>query len=89
MKISVIIPTYEKWNVLSFVLQRFDAVSFDKNEFEIIVCANGSKIPEGYFEQLNLQYSLSVLTEKEPNRALARNRSIVWAKGEIYLKRSG
>lgn len=85
MKVSVVIPTFSKWDILKYTLNRFENVNFNKDDYEVIVCINGDTLPENYFKDVHNTYHLKILNIKEANRAMARNVCIKQATGEIIV----
>jgi len=77
---TVIIPTYQSWNLLEKCLSALQKQTFESN-YEIIVVNNDidDSIPENFkkFEQVRF------IQEIKPGSYAARNKGIIEAKGEI------
>lgn len=88
IKLSVIIPTYNKPEVLKMTLEALERQTFPKNRFEVIVIDDGSlpgvrqKI-KNFLSQIKLNLSFLVQNHRGP--AAARNKGIKKAKGKIAL----
>ncbi|MBI2638453.1 glycosyltransferase family 2 protein [Candidatus Peregrinibacteria bacterium] len=88
MRFSVVIPTYNRSEILSQCLQALFTQDFDKSQYEIVVVDDGS--------QDATQETLKKFQKKSPvplkffhhkncGQGVARNRGIVEALGEIIL----
>lgn len=82
MKFSVIIPTYNRADLLDRCLQSLTEQTF--KDFEVLVCDDGStdnsaQVTQKYAEQLNVQY---LWEANWGGPARPRNRGIAASKGE-------
>lgn len=88
IKLSVIIPTYNKPKILRMTLESLDKQIYPKDNFEVIVIDDGS-IPNAQAEVKNFAKQLDInfvfLTQKHQGPAAARNKGIKKAKGKIVL----
>lgn len=88
IKLSIIIPTYNKPEILKMTLESLAKQTFPKSQFEVIVIDDGSP-PEvrqkikNFLSQTKL--NLSFLVQNHQGPAAARNKGIRKAKGEIVL----
>jgi len=85
---SIIIPTYNRKDLLKQTLESFEKLSYPKIKFEIIVVDDGST--DGTNEFLEnvthtLGYSLTCYRQSNKGPASARNKGIELASGEIIL----
>ena len=86
MKISVVIPTYNKFDILFVTLKSYCFLDFPKEEFEVIVCDDGSdsfdyhKLKE-FADKINLR----VLHLPHNGRSVARNMGIHHSTGELIV----
>ena len=86
IKFSIIIPTYNRRNVLSRTLPTVLAQDFPPNEYEVIVVVDGSS--DGTTEMLQgLQPRCGFRVLDQPNRgqAAARNLGLKAAHGEFVI----
>lgn len=89
LEFSVIIPTYNRAEILIKTLCSLSEQTFSKEQFEVIVVNDGStdeteKILNGYQEKdsnLNLRF----YSQKNSGQGLARNRAIAKSKGRILV----
>lgn len=88
IELSVIIPTYNKPEILKMTLESLARQTFPKNQFEVMVIDDGlppetrQKI-KNFLSQIKLNLSFLAQVHKGP--AAARNKGIKKAKGEIVL----
>lgn len=80
-KVSVIIPTLNRYSYLRDVLSDLEKQNY-KN-FEIIVCDQSEPVSDIFYAGWNLD--LQLIRQEEKALWLARNRSIRQAKGEYIL----
>lgn len=86
VRLSVIIPTHNKFDFLQKTLLSFNDVVFNRDEFEVIVCINGyEKSMEYLLLSLNLNYKLVICETSIKGRANARNVAINKSKGDILV----
>lgn len=83
---SVIIPTYNRCEILKKCLDSLSEQTISKDKFEVIVCDDGSqdntlKLIQEYAAPFNLH----CLTQENSGPAKARNMGIRVAKGEYLL----
>lgn len=86
---SIIIPTYNRLDILKLVLLSLESQTFAGEKFEIIVSDDGSKDGTGEFLKSYRRTSngrfLFILAEKNSGPARARNLAIAKASGEIII----
>lgn len=85
IKISVIIPTYDRGGLLQKCLQSLFAQTYPQSKFEILVCDDGSTDEtQKIVENLAKEYkNLRFLKQKRQGPATARNLGVKNAQGEI------
>ncbi|MBE0699129.1 MAG: glycosyltransferase [Anaerolineaceae bacterium] len=87
MKISIVIPTYNRVESLKRVVSALYAqTSYPVDEFELIVVSDGST--DGtidYLRQLTPPFPLVPIQQKNQGPAAARNTGVGAARGEIIL----
>jgi glycosyltransferase involved in cell wall biosynthesis len=86
IKVSVVIPTYQRCNSVNRVLSALDSQSFPYDEYEVIVSIDGSQ--DGTKEmvmEFESQYDLDYIWEPNSGRAFACNRGIRRARGEVLI----
>lgn len=88
MQCSVIIPTYNRQELLSLTLNSLVNQDFDKSEFEVIVVDDGSTdntaaLVATYEDKINIAYFYQ--EDKGYRVAKARNIGINNAKGEVCI----
>lgn len=88
MQLSIIIPTYNRSQILEECLLRLAEQHFVKNEFELIVVDDGStddtkKVVQNF--QKKRFFPLMYLFQKNQGQGIARNKGIVRAKGKIVV----
>jgi glycosyltransferase involved in cell wall biosynthesis len=87
-KISVIIPTYNRCEILDYTLHSLTLQNLPKDQFEVVVTDDGSsdnteEVVESYKDRLNISFIFSEDVGYTPSSA--RNRGILKAQGEICL----
>lgn len=85
-KVSVIIPTFNRVNLLVLTLESLAQQSMSKKEFEVIICDDGSEddifaLVKKYQEKINIKYYFH--SNRGYRASLTRNMGIRLAKGEI------
>ncbi|PYG89569.1 galactosyltransferase-like protein [Ruminiclostridium sufflavum DSM 19573] len=88
MKVSVIIPTYNRSNILKYTLSSLVNQDFPSREYEVIVIDDGSsddtkEVVYSYKDKLNIIYYFQ--EDKGFRVALARNEGIKRAKGDVLI----
>lgn len=88
LKISIIIPTYNRSKLLSYTLESILNQNVAKTQFEVIVCDDGSTddtalMVERYRSLINIKYTFQEDEGFRPGSA--RNRGISLAEGDICL----
>lgn len=87
MFFSVVIPTYNRADILRKVLEAFYNQSMDERDYEIIIVNDGGSdhtarvVREFGSKHKNLSY----LRQKNSGQGVARNRGISHAKGEVIV----
>ncbi|MEV6689905.1 glycosyltransferase [Micromonospora sp. NPDC051196] len=88
MKLSVVIPTYNRSDILRLTLESLVHQDLDHDDYEVLVVDDGSSddtsdVVKKYMDQMNLRYFFQ---EDEGYRAAgARNVGISHAKGDITV----
>jgi GT2 family glycosyltransferase len=87
-RVSVIITTYKRWDILEVTLKAL--ICQDWKDFEVIVVDDGSN--DGTFEQVQKwqaehanELELKVFTQENTGQGIARNNGLVHAQGELVL----
>lgn len=89
MKISIIIPTYNRKDVLiNKTLPALERQEFPKEDYEVLIVNDGST--DGTLEALeeytaNAEYNIRLITQRNLGPAAARNRAIRQALGDILI----
>lgn len=86
MKLSVVLPTYNRLGQLKQVLAGLEAQTFPLEQFEVIVVSDGS--PDGtndYLKQVETPLQLNPVFQENQGVAVARNRGIREARADIIL----
>ena len=88
VKVSVIVPTYNRKNLLEYTLKSFINQTMNKNDYEVIVCDDGSndntfELVKNYIDKINIKYCFH--KHDGFRAALTRNTGINIAKGEICV----
>ena len=78
--VTVVIPTRDRWDVLTRTLAGLRAQELGGVEAEVVVVDNGSRTPAP-----ELPGADRVVVERTPGAAAARNRGIAEARGRIVL----
>ena len=88
IELSVIIPTYNRTDILKKTLTALNAQSISSNRFEVIIIDDGSKLQE-LRALRNLvkgqEFAVTLLFQKHKGPAAARNKGIRAAKGKMVL----
>ena len=86
IKVSVVIPTYQRCNSLKRLLTALNAQSFQQDEFEVIVSIDGSD--DGSREMIDnfkAPYLLRCLWERNRGKAAACNSGIRAANSDLLI----
>ncbi len=88
MKVSIIIPTYNRSNILKYTLSSLVDQDFPSREYEVIAIDDGSSddtraVVESYKDKLNIIYYFQ--EDRGFRVALARNEGIKRAKGDVLV----
>ncbi|MEN2281232.1 glycosyltransferase [Algoriphagus sp. SE2] len=80
MKISVIIPTFKEWEVLSNCLKALKSQSFPQESFEILIINNSpeDEIPVAY----ELPANAKVILQPKKGSYAARNMGVAYSSGQ-------
>lgn len=86
MKISVVIPTYNKVSRLRYTIRGLEHQDLCADDFEVIIINDGSddeteEFLKNYHPTINLKY----FSQKNSGQAVARNKGIEWAGGRLIL----
>jgi glycosyltransferase involved in cell wall biosynthesis len=86
MKISIIIPTYNRAKMLGITIESFVCQNYPKDQYEIIIADNNSKdntkeVIEEW--QMKLPATIKYIFENKQGVHYARNTAAKYAKGEI------
>ena len=81
MYVSVIIPTYNDWHILSLCVEALAIQSYPRESFEVIIVNNNADdtVPDDFL----LPVGFKLIAERKPGSYAARNAGIRQAKGEI------
>ncbi len=79
--VSVIVPTYNHWEVLKLCINALEKQSYPKEFFEVIVVNNDKNTLAP--PDLVMPSNFVLLDEEKPGSYTARNKGIQYAKGEI------
>lgn len=82
-KLSIIIPTFNRVETLKICINHIKKSSIDPKTYEIIVVNDGST--DGTKKFLETQKNIIALNQENQGQAVARNKAIKKAKGEIIL----
>jgi len=87
MKLSIIIPTFNRSELLKNTLQSIYLQTFSQNDFEVLVIDNGSKdntkeIVESFKTKIK---NLSYFYESEPGLHVGRHKGLQKSKAEILV----
>jgi glycosyltransferase involved in cell wall biosynthesis len=86
LKISVVIPTYNRMGRLRVVIAALEQQTYPLNEFEVIVISDGSTDgTEAFLDSLRTPLTLRALHQLNRGPAAARNAGIATAKGEFIV----
>lgn len=79
--VSIIIPTYNDWDILRKCIAALEKQTFPKDRYEVIIVNNnpGGQVPA----DLTLPDNFKLITEEKPGSYAARNTGLKIAKGII------
>lgn len=88
IKISVIIPTYNRKELLLYTLESLVQQTMSNKEYEVIICDDGSvddtyKVVQKYYQKINIKYYYH--NHDGYRVALTRNAGIRIASGDICV----
>lgn len=86
IRISVVIPTYNRRDILHKCLEALSRQTIDPSHFEVLVCDDGST--DGTYDtllQFKARYSIRCLRQENSGQAIARNRAIRESSADIIL----
>jgi cellulose synthase/poly-beta-1,6-N-acetylglucosamine synthase-like glycosyltransferase len=79
--VSVIVPTYEDWDLLVHCVNALSNQSYPKERFEVIIINNNA--PQATPKNLSFPDNFKLIAEEKPGSYAARNTGLRVAKGEI------
>lgn len=86
IKLSIILPTYNRKEQLTQAINGLENQSFDKDEFEVIVISDGSTDgTHEYLNELKTDLNFKWLQQANQGAAATRNNGISHATGDIVL----
>lgn len=86
MEISIVIPTYNRTDILIECLKLLNAQTAPQGSFEVIVVDDGSEVNnKGKIDNLKKNYPFKYIYQKNHGQAGARNNGIENSKGRIIL----
>jgi len=86
VKISVIVPTYNRSDILKLNLEALQKQTYPSRNFEVFVCDDGSTDnTREVVENFKSSFRLTYLRQENSGPAAARNMGIRQAKGELLL----
>jgi GT2 family glycosyltransferase len=86
MKVSVVVPTYNRARLLRRLLLQLCAQTLDAGCYEVVVVDDGSSPPaSGSLGDVEPPYALSILRKANGGAAAARHEGIVAARGELIV----
>lgn len=86
MKLSVVIPTYNRRTSLEITLSALARQTCPDTDFEVIVVDDGSIDDTGeWLQTLKTPYSLKAITQTNGGPSKARNRGVNEASGEVIV----
>jgi len=85
-KLSVVVATYDRPELLRLLLDDLDRQTLAPSEFEVVVVDDGSTIPAGsVLEGRKTAYALSLIRQDNAGQAAARHRGICEACHELIV----
>ncbi len=86
MKLSVLIPTYNRLDILKKTLKVLGAQNLAKKNFEVVVINDGSTDDtKDWLNSYSGKLNLTVLNQKNSGQGIARNNGLKKAQGDIIL----
>ena len=85
MKVSVIIPTYNRPKRVSKTLDALAAQTLPHNEYEVILVDDGSDVSLHSIAERNDPFFLHILRQKNSGATLARNHGASKSHGELLV----
>ena len=89
IKISVIIPTWKRVDILKEVIESLIIQDYPKNDFEVIIC--DSKSNDGTneliksYQESNANYNIKLINSSVNAQSVKRNDGAKTAKGDILI----
>jgi glycosyltransferase involved in cell wall biosynthesis len=84
VKLSLIIPTYNKIERLKLTLSSISKQTLDPNLWEVVLVDDGSD-QDVYSVVKNMDFNLNYIYQNNGGRSSARNTGIQYAKGELIV----
>ena len=85
MKLSVIIPFYQKWPRTKYLIESLNRQDFSE-KYEVIMVDDGSRPSlNSYIKEADIRFPLHVIEQKNRGRSAARNTGFECSAGEIVL----
>jgi glycosyltransferase involved in cell wall biosynthesis len=85
MDISVIIPTYNRYDTLKLTLQALAIQDYPKDRYEVIVVDDGSKDDTPAIEREPFPFALRYLRQANQGATVARNCAAAEARGDLLV----
>jgi glycosyltransferase involved in cell wall biosynthesis len=90
IKVSVVIPTYKRANLVCLTLDSLLEQDFPKEQYEVVLVDNNSpdntaEVINDYFERNRGKMNIQYVMEPRPGDGYARNTGAAVAKGEYLL----
>lgn len=86
MKLSIVLPTYNRLDQLQQVLAGLEAQTFPLDQFEVVVVSDGSPDDtDAYLREVKTPLQLNPVFQKNQGVAVARNRGIREARADLIL----
>lgn len=83
VKISIVIPTYNRYPYLVKTLNSLKLQTF--KDFEVVVSDDGSSDDTAKIQELQFPFPLKYVTQQNSGRSAARNKGIAEAEGDIII----
>ncbi len=85
MKISIIIPTYNRYDSLKQMLQALAEQDYPKDAYEVFVVDDGSKDNTAEIANEAFPFALHYVRQENAGATVARNRAADMAQGELLV----